>query len=145
MRVVFAGFGAVVCMLVAVTSAHAETTCVPATGTEIEQVRETFKLELFDSDSAKFANVCKRTLRKERKKPIVAYCGLLNAKNRYGAYVGFSEFWSVPQTGGAGFAVEDLGPGFKKLDFGYCLTCMMPEKSTHECLELVPQSVRRSN
>lgn len=121
---------------------HAETACVPASENEIQQVRETFKLELFDSDSAKFADVCKRTLTKGRKKPTVTYCGLVNAKNRYGAYVGFSEFYSVPQTGGAGFAEDNSSPGIKKLNWAYCATCMMPEKSVDECFELARKSIR---
>jgi hypothetical protein len=75
-------------MLVASTSAYAETRCVPVTETEIQHIRETFKLDLFDSDSAKFANVCKRTLIKAGKKPRVAYCGLLNAKKNPADHLG---------------------------------------------------------
>lgn len=109
--------------------------CIQPTDAEMDQIRHTFKTDLLDNESARFSDVCKVTLMQGKSAPLTAYCGLINAKNSYGAYVGFEPFYSIPQTNGAGMAHDrkDL-PGVPSL--GYCLSCMPPEKTADECFKI---------
>jgi hypothetical protein len=109
--------------------------CVAPTKGELEEIRATFKTKLLDNESARFAEVCKYTQTRGRKVPTVTFCGLMNAKNAYGAYTGFTPFHSTPQTGGAGTAQDPSDPPCVP-DLGYCLGCMLPEKSLKECFAI---------
>lgn len=68
----------------------------PATEKELEEIRRELQTKLKDADSAKFNSVQV----KQKKEGISVFCGLVNSKNSYGAYAGFSAivgyFMSTP-------------------------------------------------
>ena len=67
------------CSWIPGTSAHAE-----------KQARDALRTSLFDADSAKFDSVKAVTI--QRANPERVICGMVNAKNQMGAYVGFRRF-----------------------------------------------------
>lgn len=124
-------------------SVSARADCIPPTEAEIDQIRETFKTDLLDNESARFSDVCKVTLMQGKLAPLTAYCGLINARNSYGAYVGFKPFYSIPRTNGAGFAYDRKDfPNVPSL--GYCLSCMPPEKPIDECFQIIRDAISNS-
>lgn len=58
----------------------------PATEQELEDIRSELQTKLKDADSAKFNSVQV----KEKKEGFSTFCGLVNSKNSYGAYAGYS-------------------------------------------------------
>lgn len=80
------------CSLVPGTSAHME-----------KQARTALATNLFDVDTAKFANLRQKTTGTGDKAD-TTICGDVNAKNRMGAYVGFRHFAVSPKDG---FSIVD--------------------------------------
>lgn len=60
----------------------------PASPKELSAIRASLQEQLFDADSAKFMHV-------QVNADQTIACGLVNAKNRYGAYVGFRPFMVI--------------------------------------------------
>lgn len=84
----------ILCGLVLSGPASAE--CIRPTDAEMQQVRAAFETVLLDSESARFTNVCKL---KYEGQSNTHFCGMINAKNSFGAYVGFKPFAATPQPG----------------------------------------------
>ena len=63
-----------------------------ATPTEIELIRDALQMKLKDADSAKFRSV--RIIDPAVGSPYGDVCGDLSSKNGYGAYVGFTRFFT---------------------------------------------------
>lgn len=124
----------------ATTAAYAE--CVPATPDEIEAVRHAMQEELLDSESARFSAVCKSTRTLDRKKPITAYCGRVNAKNRYGAYVGFHPFYATLENGGAVQSFAEHTTGDSAFNSFYCFVCEEPEMALQQCFDRTTEIIR---
>jgi hypothetical protein len=105
--------------------AHAE--CLPVTDADKEIIRERLELELKDAQSARFKQLCKLPRKLERDTPGFGYCGLVNSKNSYGAYAGYSRFW----VGDKGGRVDDHSTVFETF---YCSICSDPEMPWKACL-----------
>jgi hypothetical protein len=73
---------AVLAMPSAASAAHASR---PLTGSEKALVEHAVRAELLDPDSARFRHNLFRTSEDQ-------YCGLVNAKNRMGGYIGYKVF-----------------------------------------------------
>ena len=67
----------------------------------IEKAKEVAKYELKDPESAKFRNVrvVAKPAQRDETKINTYVCGELNAKNSYGAYVGYVKFIWFPGSG----------------------------------------------
>lgn len=117
--------------------------CIKPTPDEEAAIRHAFRTILLDNESARFSDTCKFVRTRERKEPTTTFCGLINAKNSYGAYSGFREYYSIPETDGAGFLQEedDLS-GVPSL--GYCLACFDPEPTIHECFDIRLNAIKHS-
>lgn len=111
-------------LIVSPSLAHAE--CTPASNSEIIDVREKLALELKDSESARFKQICKFTRILDRPSPGFTFCGLVNAKNSYGAYGGYVRF----VVGKGGGLVDDGSTVFESF---YCTGCSDPELSLQQC------------
>jgi len=66
--------------------------CAPAGNSEIEQMRGALDSALPDAPSARFKDVCLSSFGTSLKPPQKVYCGLLNQKNSFGAYIGYRKF-----------------------------------------------------
>lgn len=108
--------------------------CAPASPEQIEAVRAAMETQLFDAQSARFQNVCVVQGRGQIRCPH-ALCGLVNGKNRYGAYVGYVRFSYVAGAAKATILQESARPDQLSLSL-YCQACTPDE----QCF---PQNRRR--
>lgn len=93
--------------------------CSLIPGTEqhtTEKARELLSVGLFDADAAKFKDV--RRIHTERP-PEDVICGLVNAKNRIGAYVGFRRFLASETNGFVAVEQEGAGQEIKNYNAGF--------------------------
>jgi hypothetical protein len=74
--------------VLALTVGHASEAYRPATDQEISLIRTSLQTTLKDADSAKFADVRVSVSG-------VDLCGLINSKNSFGAYSGFTYFVGI--------------------------------------------------
>ena len=81
---------ALACVLLAANVAQAADAYREATAQEVSAIRSSMQKDLKDADSAKFKDV-----KVAAAEDGVAMCGLVNARNSYGAYAGFSYFTGV--------------------------------------------------
>lgn len=61
---------------------------------EIEAAKQSIVASMKDPESAQFRNLV--VIEKQGKRVV---CGEVNAKNAFGGYVGFRQFYSVPEVG----------------------------------------------
>jgi hypothetical protein len=106
--------------------AAAEPRCEPVGDEVISFLRKKFERVLFDSESARFLDVCRAEGSPKMIAGATAICGEVNAKNRYGSYVGFKPFGlstahpnSYPVIVGVGTSHEAIRDRFL-----YCVYCL---------------------
>ena len=118
--------------------------CAAVSDAEIGDIRRAFELDLFDAQAARFQRVCKFQF-KERETDVTAYCGLINAKNRIGAYVGYRPFYyrKGAAKGGVFSPSMDVGDELQFRLF-YCMSCSIQPKGFDFCLEDVRRRVERN-
>lgn len=114
--------------LFALMAFGANANCVPATDQEVAHVREVMALNLLDSESARFRDVCSFERKLDRTAPDRSFCGLVNAKNAFGAFTGFRRFFS----GAKGGMVDDGSTVFESV---YCKSCFVPELTMKACFD----------
>lgn len=78
----------------------------------IEAAKAYFKQNLKDPFSVRFKDILVFT-KAPNGKPVHGVCGQLNAKNSYGAYVGFRPFYYLVETGSGGIQGGRDGDLFK--------------------------------
>lgn len=119
--------------------------CIQAEQTEIDEVRRAFELDLVDAQSARFQQVCKFQF-KEKDTDVVAYCGLLNSKNRMGAYVGYQPFYWRLGTKKGEVASAAMSPGERgTFQIFYCMSCNTPSKGFDSCFKANSRRNRAKN
>ena len=112
---------AISCTITVLVASHAlADTCMPATEAEIEVIREAMELKLVDAQSARFREVCSIPGHDKVKGDRV-FCGLVNAKNRMGAYSGYINFSYVD--GAKSATLVDPSSADLYPPFAYCLAC----------------------
>lgn len=67
----------------------------PATDAEVQSIKQGSSTVLKDAISALYRDVQAISLGPEAGDGIVAFCGLVNAKNSHGGYVGFQRFYGM--------------------------------------------------
>lgn len=99
--------------------------CVPASPSQIERVRSAMELQLLDAESARYKDVCV-VPHHAKMAGKQAYCGLVNAKNSYGAFTGYTEF-SYVENAEQATIIDPMDKAFTKRYFR-CTVCT-PEKN----------------
>jgi hypothetical protein len=100
------------------------------TAAEIPQVKQNLERDLFDPSSAQYRNV--QVVPFGPRVPLppgvpqprsVIYCGEINAKNRFGAYVGFRHFSAVPEPMGPDDHADIDDPSMQYHAIGWEVFC----------------------
>ncbi|TIM20775.1 MAG: hypothetical protein E5Y69_31580 [Mesorhizobium sp.] len=68
---------------------------MPATDGEIAAILSALEADLLDAQTARFKDVCSRMSKNDKGAPVRVWCGMINAKNAYGAYVGYKPFMRI--------------------------------------------------
>nr|WP_313011603.1 hypothetical protein [Brucella intermedia] len=109
---------AVACVLGSHSSQAQE--CVPASESQLRELRSALEEQLLDAQSARFKDVC-IVQKHEGMKGDFAYCGSVNAKNKFGAYVGYKEFSYVDKASEA--TIVDKSSRSLTSNFLICSIC----------------------
>lgn len=101
------------------TAAHAVIAdCAPASEKDIEMIRTSLDRFLADAPTARFKDVCISQTNPFRDKKR-GFCGLVNLKNNFGAYVGYVPFMYLEGAKSAGIVKDNASPGAS-----YCTMCI---------------------
>jgi hypothetical protein len=78
-----------------VAHAQAKAPPAPATDAELSTIRSTLDNELYDAESARLKGFQIRHYQPWEPDHAADACGMVNAKNRFGAYTGFQPYYLV--------------------------------------------------
>lgn len=97
---------------------YAKQVCLPATAQQIESVRSVLQSNINDAESARLIDVC---VVKHDDGRLGAICGMINAKNKYAAYIGFTPFTALLDPPQLSIVEDTRNASTEKAR--YCMSC----------------------
>ena len=104
-------------LLISTTTGARIAECIPASDQDVAGIRLSLDSFFADAPAVRFKDVCisqSNPFRKTKR----GFCGLVNAKNQFGAYTGYTPFMYLEGSKSAGVVTNTDAPGAS-----YCTMC----------------------